>query len=86
MALMSSVYLPLAAVREQVQSSVDLVVQVGRGPAGDRLVTAVDEVERPPLDGSARASATRPLVRGGEVVERPSRPARVVGRLSAGGS
>jgi pilus assembly protein CpaF len=77
MALMSSVHLPLTAVREQVQSSVDLVVQVGRGPGGNRRVSAVDEVDRPPLDGTARPSSTRALVCDGEVVDRPRRPARV---------
>jgi pilus assembly protein CpaF len=68
MALMSSVDLPLAAVREQVQASVDLVVQVGRGPDGGRRIIAVDEVDPAPGDGSARPSTTSPIVRDGRIV------------------
>jgi pilus assembly protein CpaF len=76
MALMSSVDLPLAAVREQVQSSVDLVVQVGRGPDGGRRIIAVDEVDPAPFDGSAQPSTTSPLARDGRLVAAPRRPAR----------
>jgi pilus assembly protein CpaF len=47
MVLMGDVALPLAAVREQVRSALDLVVQVARRPGGRRAIVAVDEV----LDG-----------------------------------
>ncbi len=43
--LMGDVALPLAAVREQVRSALDLVVQISRRPDGSRRVTAVAEVE-----------------------------------------
>jgi pilus assembly protein CpaF len=42
--LMGDVALPLAAVREQVRSAVDLVVQIARRPDGSRRVVAVAEV------------------------------------------
>ncbi len=43
--LMGDVALPLAAVREQVRSAIDLVVQIARRPDGGRRVTAVCEVD-----------------------------------------
>jgi pilus assembly protein CpaF len=77
MALMSSVDLPLAAVREQVEAAVDLVVQVGRRADGRRQVVAVDEVD-PPADreGPGRAPTLTALVRAGGVVGRCRRPDR----------
>ena len=42
MVLMGDVALPLEAVREQVQSALDLVVHVARRPGGRRAVVAVD--------------------------------------------
>ena len=42
--LMGDVALPLAAVREQVRSALDLVVQIARRPDGSRRVVAVAEV------------------------------------------
>jgi pilus assembly protein CpaF len=49
MVLMGSVALPLAAVREQVDAALDLVVQVARRPDGTRRVVEVAELapERP---------------------------------------
>jgi pilus assembly protein CpaF len=44
MVLMGDVALPLAAVRDQVRSALDLVVQVARRHGGRRAVVAVDEV------------------------------------------
>jgi pilus assembly protein CpaF len=44
MALMAGTGLPLAAVREQLASAIDLVVQVARQPGGARRVVAVEEV------------------------------------------
>ena len=43
--LMGDVALPLAAVREQVRSALDLVVQIARRPDGGRRVVAVAEVD-----------------------------------------
>ncbi|MGI8938260.1 MAG: CpaF family protein [Iamia sp.] len=64
--------LPLRAVREQIASAVDLVVQVARGSDGRRRVVEVAEVDDDP-DAPAR---TRTLVRGGEVLAAPLRPPR----------
>ncbi|HEX8770382.1 MAG TPA: ATPase, T2SS/T4P/T4SS family, partial [Acidimicrobiales bacterium] len=44
MVLMGDVGLPLDAVQTQLESALDLVVQVGRGPDGTRRVVAVAEV------------------------------------------
>lgn len=45
MALMSDIGLPLLALRRQVASAIDLIVQTARLPSGRRLVTAISEVE-----------------------------------------
>jgi pilus assembly protein CpaF len=52
--LMSDVALPLAAVREQVASALDLVVHMERTVGGARRVVAVDEVVagHDPTEGS----------------------------------
>jgi pilus assembly protein CpaF len=75
--LLSGVPLPLPAVRAQIASAIDAVVQVGRGANGARAVTAIGEVD--PVRG-ARAVVVRPLLerdRSGLVArERPRRPAR----------
>jgi pilus assembly protein CpaF len=76
MALMSSVELPLAAIREQVQAAVDLVVQVARHRDGSRAIVAIDEVDPPPGDRGGSAPGTTPLVRSGRVLARPRRPSR----------
>ncbi len=44
MALMSKVELPLHALRSQVSSAIDLVVQMSRQIGGSRLVTHISEV------------------------------------------
>lgn len=62
--------LPLAAVREQVRSAVDLVVQVRRCASGARRVVAVDEVDAAG-DGGAPLR-TRHLVVDGRVVDEPT--------------
>jgi pilus assembly protein CpaF len=59
MVLMGEVALPLAAVREQVQASLDLIVHVARRPGGARRVVAVSEV----VDGGEDAIATGAPVR-----------------------
>jgi pilus assembly protein CpaF len=57
MALMGSIDLPLAAVREQVFGAVDLLVRVVRGDRGARRVAEVAEVVR----GPEHTLATRPV-------------------------
>lgn len=42
--LMAGMSLPLAAIREQIASTIDLVVQIGRFQDGSRRITAVAEV------------------------------------------
>ena len=84
MALMAPIDLPLAAVRDQIRSSLDLVVQVSRGGDGARLVEAVDEVatgdDERGRDGLPEAPTGRvvgvPVVRGGRVLRALSRPPR----------
>jgi pilus assembly protein CpaF len=44
MALMSSVELPLSALRSQISSAIDVIVQVGRVRDGSRRVTHITEV------------------------------------------
>jgi len=75
MVLAGASSLPLAAVRDQVRSAVDLVVQVARTTDGGRRVVAVDEVE---VEGDGHAAVTtRALLIDGRVVARPLRPARL---------
>jgi pilus assembly protein CpaF len=51
MAMSAGMDLPLVAVRDQLASALDLVVQVVRGPDGQRQVQSVGEVIDPPVDG-----------------------------------
>jgi pilus assembly protein CpaF len=44
MALMSDVQLPLAALRSQIASAIDIIVQVSRFPDGSRGITHITEV------------------------------------------
>ncbi len=60
MALMADVDLPLAAVREQLDAAVDLVVHLGRRADGTRRIAAVAEVAAP----DASAPPARPGVAG----------------------
>jgi pilus assembly protein CpaF len=71
MVLMGDVALPLAAVRDQVRSALDLVVQVARRPGGRRAIVAVDEV----VDGDG-AVRTHPLGDARGLRALPARPAR----------
>jgi pilus assembly protein CpaF len=64
--------LPLRAVREQIASAVDLVVQIARRPDGGRRVVAVAEVDPDP-DAAPR---TRAIATGPEVVATLGRPSR----------
>jgi pilus assembly protein CpaF len=73
--LMGDVALPLAAVREQVRSALDLVVQISRRPDGGRRVTAVAEVEAAGEAGGPLVA--RPLTDpDGRLVALPLRPPR----------
>jgi pilus assembly protein CpaF len=73
MVLSGRVALPLAAVREQIASAVDLVVQVARSVGGRRLVQDVAEVLPDPGGGLVR---TRALAGRDGVVAQPERPRR----------
>jgi pilus assembly protein CpaF len=44
MALMSNIELPLSALRSQISSAIDIIVQVGRVRDGSRRVTHITEV------------------------------------------
>jgi pilus assembly protein CpaF len=68
--------LPLAAIREQVAASLDLVVHVARGRGGARRIVAVAEVV--PLGDAPgdRPLAVRMLTAGDAVVAEPMRPSR----------
>jgi pilus assembly protein CpaF len=81
MVLMGDVALPLDAVRDQVVSSLDLVVQVARRPGGARRVVEVAEVADPagsPPAAGGRAGVVR--LAGASTLRRlPSRPARAPG-------
>jgi pilus assembly protein CpaF len=72
MALMGSIDLPLAAVREQVVGAIDVLVRVVRGESGARLVAEVAEV----LPGPGQGVAARPVAIGGRRAGHPTRPAR----------
>ena len=73
MVLLAESGLPLAAVRDQLASAVDLIVHVVRAPraegSADRLVAEVAEVLTEPRDGRR----LRPLVLDGHVVDEPRR-------------
>jgi pilus assembly protein CpaF len=68
MALTGDVPLPLQAVREQIWSAIDLVVQVARQPGGSREIVEVSEVCAP--------SAVRRLASAAALERLPERPAR----------
>jgi pilus assembly protein CpaF len=72
MVLMGDVALPLAAVRDQVRSALDLVVQVARRPGGRRAIVAVEEV----LDDDDGPVRTRPLAAATGLHELPGRGPR----------
>jgi len=72
MSLMGGLDLPLSAVREQLASALDLVVQVARCSDGSRRVVAVAEV----TDDPESPDRARLVVRGGHVVDALQRPPR----------
>ncbi|MCU1463096.1 MAG: Flp pilus assembly protein ATPase CpaF [Acidimicrobiales bacterium] len=76
MVLSGHVALPLAAVREQIASAIDLVVQVARAGGGRRVVREVAEVLPDPAGGLVR---TRRLAGADGVGASPRRPPRWAG-------
>ncbi|MDP8936922.1 MAG: CpaF family protein [Actinomycetota bacterium] len=76
MVLMGDVNLPLAAVRTQLGSALDVVVQVARRPGGSRRVVAVAEVVDAPGESDGRTAL---LATEDHVVALPSRPPRLGG-------
>ena len=87
MVLMGGVALPLAAIRSQIESALDLVVQVGRQPGGRRSVVAVSEVvEQGPWSsesGFEGGERSRLLADAGGVVSLPRRRSRAAGAPTA---
>ncbi len=75
--------IPLAAVRSQMISAVDVVVHLDRRSGGRRQVTAVAEV----VDGDGRSLAVRPVATEHGLISTCRRPARRVAldRPTAGG-
>ena len=76
MVLMGGVGLPLDAVRDQIRSSLDLVVQVARRPGGTRRVVEVAEVARVADGGHGTAGGVVPLAGAGGLHRLPGRPPR----------
>lgn len=76
LASMASTQLPLSAIREQISSAVDLVVQVTRGENGARHVASVAET----ATGAQTARRTRLVAMGDEIVAPPRRPPRRASR------
>ena len=80
LALLAGVALPLTALRAQVASAVDAIVQVARGEGGARTIVAIAEVG---VSVDAEAPSARYLLareRGHLVpIERPTRPGRRAG-------
>jgi pilus assembly protein CpaF len=68
MILLGGVDLPLRAIREQVASSIDLIVHLARDARGRRFVTTITEVEG--MEGDVISTAdlfTRDLQAGDDV-------------------
>jgi pilus assembly protein CpaF len=76
MVLMGEVGLPLAAVREQLTSALDVVVQVARRPNGRRAVVEVAEIVDD--DDAGDGSRVRRLAHEKGVLALPSRPGRAL--------
>ena len=78
MILTGATGVPLEAVREQVASALDLVVQVARRPGGERRVVAVGEVAAVPPAGEDGVRIV-PLADAAALRRLPGRPPRAVG-------
>ncbi|MBK5222153.1 MAG: CpaF family protein [Acidimicrobiia bacterium] len=72
LSLLAGLELPLAAVREQLVSAVDVVVQVARRGAGARRIVAVGEPDAGPGGGRCRS-----IAEGDRVISPFARPPRV---------
>jgi pilus assembly protein CpaF len=85
MVLMGDVGLPLDAVQAQLESALDLVVQVERGPDGNRRVTAVAEVIDRGIATGSRSDSGPPTTRTELIADvdgvhrLPARPPRLPG-------
>jgi hypothetical protein len=73
--LSAGLELPLAAVRDQLTSALDLVVQVSRLADGSRRVVALSEIVDPP----ATSHRVRSLADPSGLHELPGRPIRASG-------
>jgi pilus assembly protein CpaF len=71
MVLMADVDLPLLAIRQQIESAIDLVVQVRRLGDGSRRITQISEVSR--RDGDLVVSDVVDATGGIRPLSRPSR-------------
>ncbi len=74
MVLSAGLDLPLAAVRDQITSGLDLIVQVARVEGGARRVVSVGEVVDPPTS----APRIRSLAGPAGLHDLPERPGRTV--------
>jgi pilus assembly protein CpaF len=68
--------LPLAAVREQLAASIDLLVHVARRPGGARRVVAVAEVDELGATSGVQPLSVRAIADEHGLVAEPRRPAR----------
>ena len=84
MVLMGDVGLPLAAVRAQLESALDLVVQVARRPDGSRRIVAVAEVVEQTgwASSDGAGAAAHPSRRRCRRRHRPSHPTAPGSRVS----
>jgi pilus assembly protein CpaF len=73
MVLQGAVQLPLAAIRDQIRSSIDLVVEIARRSDGSRAISAVAEVVDDPQSEHLRV---REVAGNRGVLSPPSRTAR----------
>ena len=78
--LMAGMDLPLRAIREQIASAVNLIVQISRLRDGSRRITHVTEVQG--MEGDIVTLAGRLRFR---LLGRGGRPGRFLGRLVATG-
>jgi len=82
MVLLAGVDLPLRAIREQIASAIDVVVQLNRDAEGRRLVTSVTEVVG--MEGDVLSAAEifqRPPERGAELMATGVAGMRVTGAV-----
>ena len=78
--LLGGVALPLAAVRAQLASAIDVIVQVARGATAAREIVEIAEVGRARRSSAARGAHPRSTRRGGVIVAGRCADARVAAR------